>query len=98
MIDLKLSGFKVAVRRDKTGEKTLSGLFVPVEAQSIPKQEGIVVAVGNKCEFLCVGDHVVFSKFVGIGFQLGNEEFLLCLEDEIIGKIQPFKSKKEGKS
>jgi co-chaperonin GroES (HSP10) len=84
---IKLIGKKVAVRREKQAEKLLSGLYVPVEAQQIPKQEGVVVSVGEKCEVLKVGDRVAWSKFVGIGFEYDNQELVLMLEDEVIGVI-----------
>ena len=84
---------RILVRRMKEDEKTAGGIIIPDTAKEKP-QKGEVVAIGNgritddgKVRPLEVkaGDKVLFSKYAGTDLKLGNEEFLMITEGDVLG-------------
>lgn len=86
---------RVLVRRIDAQEEVRGGIVIPDTAKEKP-QEGEVVAVGDgkildsgqKISMsVKVGDRVLFGKYSGSEVKLGDEEYLIMREDEILGVI-----------
>ncbi|GAA5858063.1 hypothetical protein JCM1840_001025 [Sporobolomyces johnsonii] len=87
---------RVLVQRAKVVEKTASGLYLPSASASQPPPEGTVIAVGpgapgrdGKILPLSVkeGDRVVLPGFGGLPLKVGEEEFHIFRDSEIIAKL-----------
>lgn len=87
---------RVLVKRiDDEEEEVRGGIVIPDTAKEKP-QEGEVVAVGEgkildngtKVKMsVKAGDRVLFGKYSGSEVKLGDEEFLVMREDDILGVI-----------
>ncbi len=93
---LKPIGDRVVVRPKTAEEMTKSGIILPDTAKERP-QEGEVMAVGTGRLLddgrvipleVKVGDRVLFSKYGGTEFKLGNEEYIILREDDILAILQ----------
>ena len=89
---LRPLGDRVVVKPEALEEKTTSGLVLPDTAKEKP-QEGIVLAVGNGRVLdngqrvamdVKVGDRILFAKYGGTEVKLGNEEFIILGERDIL--------------
>lgn len=87
---------RVLVQRVKAEAKTASGILLPEQNVQKPNQ-GKVLAVGpgfndingNKnVPNVAVGDTVLIPSFGGSPVQVGEEEFLLFRDSEILAKIR----------
>ncbi|BGP16221.1 hypothetical protein JCM10213_007599 [Rhodosporidiobolus nylandii] len=87
---------RVLVQRAKVVEKTASGLFLPSASSSSPPPEGTVLAVGpgfvgkdGKVLPMSVkeGDRVVLPAFGGQVVKVGEEEFTLYRDSELVARI-----------
>lgn len=83
---------RVVVKRFEAEEQTAGGIVLPDSAKDKP-QRGHVVAVGDghvkndgKKVPLTVkaGDHVIFSSYAGDEISLGDEDYLLLRESDIL--------------
>lgn len=86
---------RLVVRRLSEEEKTKGGIIIPDTAKEKP-QEGEVIAVGHgkvlesgKVQPLDVkvGEKILFSKYSGNEVRIGNEEYLIVREDDVLGVI-----------
>lgn len=86
---------RVLVKRIDDEEEVRGGIVIPDTAKEKP-QEGEVVAVGEgkildngtKVKMsVKAGDRVLFGKYSGSEVKLGDEEFLVMREDDILGVI-----------
>ncbi|PWN30989.1 putative heat shock protein 10 [Jaminaea rosea] len=87
---------RVLLQRFKPETKTSSGLFLPSSATSSPLPEASVIATGpgapNKdgvIQPLSVktGDKVLLPSWGGQSIKVGDEEYLLVKDSEILAKI-----------
>ena len=85
-------GDKVVLRREESESKTSGGIVLPDTARDKP-QRGEVVAVGDghvKKDGTRVpltvreGDRVIFSSYAGDEIRVGDEEYLLLRESDIL--------------
>jgi chaperonin GroES len=85
-------GDKVVLRRQEAESKTAGGIVLPDTAKDKP-QKGEVVAVGdghvrddgNKVPLsVKEGDKVIFSSYAGDEIKVGEEEYLLLREGDIL--------------
>jgi len=85
-------GDKVVVKRQEAESTTSGGIVLPDSAQSKP-QRGEVVAVGDghvkndgtKAPLTVKeGDRVIFSSYAGDEIKLGDEDYLLLREGDIL--------------
>ncbi|QRV81340.1 heat shock protein 10 kDa, mitochondrial [Ceratobasidium sp. AG-Ba] len=88
---------RVLVQRFKPDTKTASGIFLPSSATSSPLPEATVIAVGpgapNKKGDIIppsvkAGDRVLLPGWGGNSIKLGEEEYFLFKDSEILAKIQ----------
>lgn len=89
-------GDRVLVKAIETKEVSKSGIIIPDTAKEKP-QEGEVIAVGpgritpdgkrigmdvNK------GDKVLYGKYAGTEVKLGDSEYLIMHQDDILGVVK----------
>ena len=95
-IKLQPLGDRVVVQREEMEEKTPGGIVLPDTAKEKPAR-GKVISVGNgrllddgtRSEMqVKPGDRVLFSSYAGETFKVGDEEYLLMREDDILAVIE----------
>jgi chaperonin GroES len=86
---------RIIVERLNSEEKTASGIFIPDSAKEKP-QQGKVIAVGkgkvkedgsHQPLDLKVGDLILFGKYSGTEVKVGDEDYLIMREDDILGVL-----------
>jgi chaperonin GroES len=86
---------RMIVKRLAEEKQTKGGLIIPDTAKEKP-QQGKVVAVGSRKREdgkvfpldVKVGDTVLFAKYAGTEFKLGDEEHLILREDDVLGIVE----------
>lgn len=87
---------RVLVQRFKPETKTAAGIFLPTSATSNPLPEATVIAVGpgapNKDGKVIptqvkAGDRVLLPGWGGNSIKVGEEEYFLFKDSEILAKI-----------
>lgn len=94
-MSLKPLGDKVVIKVKDEEVTTSTGIVLPGSAQEKP-QQGTIVAVGSgeivdgKKVALDVkeGDEVIYSKYAGSEVKVGDEEFLILKQSDILAIIQ----------
>lgn len=92
MASIKPLSDRVLVKADAAEEVTSSGLYIPDTAKEKP-QQGTVISVGPgkiengvKIEMTVKkGDKVLYGKYAGTEVKLGDEEYLIMRESDIVG-------------
>ena len=93
---LKPLGDRIVVRALEAQEKTKSGIIVPDAAKEKP-QEGKVVSVGTgrlldngqtKALEIKSGDRVLYGKYSGSEVTVGDEEYLILREEDVLAIVQ----------
>ena len=89
-------GDKILIKRADAQSKTDSGIFLPESAKDKPK-EGKVVSLGagnlNKDTGDYIpftvkkGDKVLFTSYAGTEIKIGEEDFIIMTESDILGVI-----------
>ncbi|HIK55366.1 MAG TPA: co-chaperone GroES [Synechococcales cyanobacterium M55_K2018_004] len=92
---VKPLGDRVFVKVSASEEKTAGGILLPDTAKEKP-QVGEVAAIGpgrrsddgarQEME-VKVGDKVLYSKYAGTDIKLGNEEYVLLSEKDILAIV-----------
>ena len=85
---------RVLVRRIEQEEKTKGGILIPDTAKERPTQ-GAVLAVGpgriEKGQRVKVdvqaGDKVIYGKYSGTPYQVGDDELIIIKASDILAKI-----------
>lgn len=91
---IKPLGDRVVLQAIEKEEKTASGIVLPETAKEKP-QEGKVIAVGTgryengqKVDLeVKEGDSVIFSKYAGTEVKVGEEEYLIMRESDILAIV-----------
>jgi chaperonin GroES len=85
---------RVVIKRAEEAEETRSGLFIPHTANEKPQQGEAPVGAGQILESgkripldLKVGDRVLFGKNADIDVIIGDEDYVIMREREILGRI-----------
>jgi len=87
---------RVLVKRFEEKETKKGGIIIPDSAKEKP-QEGEIVAVGpgkvtddGKLQPMNVkvGDKILFGKYSGSEVKLGDEEYLIMREEDVLGILQ----------
>lgn len=88
-------GDRVVLQRDAAEETTAGGIVLPDSAKDKP-QRGTVVAVGDghvKSDgtklplAVKAGDKVLFTSYAGEEISVGDDEFLLLRESDILATV-----------
>ena len=94
---MKLSplGDKVVLKQLEAEETTASGIVLPGNAQEKPQQaEGIAVGPGGVVDGkevkmqVSVGDKVIYSKYAGTEVKLGDDEFIVVRQNDIVAIVE----------
>ena len=92
---LKPLSDRVVVKMVEIEETTKSGIILPGTAKEKPEvaevvavgpgatKDGVVIPMTVK-----VGDKVVTSKYAGTEIKLGNEEYVIVSQDDILATIE----------
>jgi chaperonin GroES len=95
-LKLKPLGDRILVNRIEEVETKKGGIIIPDTAKEKP-QQGEVVAVGpgrvddsgKKIAMeLKKGDRILFGKYSGSEVKLGDEEYLIMREEDVLGIIE----------
>ena len=94
---MKLSplGDKVVLKQLEAEETTASGIVLPGNAQEKPQQaEVIAVGPGGAVDGkevkmqVSVGDKVIYSKYAGTEVKLGDDEFIVVRQNDIVAIVE----------
>ncbi len=95
-MNLKPLADRVVIKRIEEEEVKKGGIIIPDTAKEKP-QKGEVIAVGpgrldeqgkRMPMEVKVGDKVLFSKYAGTEVKIGDEEYLVMREDDILCIIE----------
>jgi chaperonin GroES len=95
-INIRPLGDRVVVKAVEREEQTKSGIYLPDTAKEKP-QEAVVLAVGSGRLLdngtripidLKEGDRVLFSKYAGTEVKIGDEEYLILRESDILAVVE----------
>ena len=87
----------VLIQPIKTEEKTPSGILLPENSNKDKPEQGKVIAVGPGARnedgkvipvSINVGQMVLFKKYGPDEVKIGDEEYLICKEDDILAVIE----------
>lgn len=88
-------GDKVVLKQLEAEETTKSGIVLPGQAQEKPQQAEVVavgpggVVDGKEVTMqVKVGDKVIYSKYAGTDVKLGNEEFIVVKQNDIVAIVE----------
>ncbi len=94
-IKLQPLGDRVVVQREEAEGRTAGGIFLPDSAKDRPSR-GTIICVGNGKLLddgsrgtlqVKVGDKVIFTSYAPEPFKVGEEEYLLLREEDILAII-----------
>ena len=89
---LKPLGDRVVVKPTPQEEVTKSGIILPDTADKEKKAEGQVIAIGNGEKIvklgLKVGQKVVYSQYGGSEVKIGDVEYKVLSEDDLLAVIE----------
>ncbi len=88
-------GDKVVLKQLVAEETTKSGIVLPGQAKEKPQQaEVIAVGPGGMVDGkevtmqVKVGDQVIYSKYAGTEVKLGEEEFIIVKQNDIVAIVE----------
>ena len=88
-------GDKVVLKQLEAEETTKSGIVLPGQAQEKPQQaEVIAVGPGGIVDGkevtmqVKVGDKVIYSKYAGTDVKLGEEEYIVVKQNDIVAIVE----------
>ena len=94
---MKLSplGDKVVLKQLEAEETTASGIVFPGNAQEKPQQAEVIavgpggVVDGKEVKMqVSVGDKVIYSKYAGTEVKLGDDEFIVVRQNDIVAIVE----------
>lgn len=90
-INIKPLSDRVVVKPIEVEKKTAAGIILP-DANKEKPQEGIVINVGpgKKDEPMTLkeNDHILFSKYGGTEYKIGDETFIIMRESDVYAVIE----------
>ena len=94
---MKLSplGDKVVLKQLEAEETTASCIVLPGNAQEKPQQAEVIavgpggVVDGKEVKMqVSVGDKVIYSKYAGTEVKLGDDEFIVVRQNDIVAIVE----------
>ena len=95
-VRLQPLGERLVVQREESEERTEGGIYLPDSAKNKPTR-GVVISVGDDRLLddgtrapmqVKAGDKVLFTSYAGETIEIGDEEFLLMGESELLAVIE----------
>ena len=94
-IGIKPLGARVVIKKMEAEEKTEAGLLLSGSAKEKPQQaEVVAVGPGGMVDGkevtmqVKVGDQVIYSKYAGTEVKLGEEEFIIVKQNDIVAIVE----------
>lgn len=91
-ISIKPLGDRLVVSPVKELGKTKSGIILPETADKEKPAQGKVVSIGAgekiKKSGIRKGDEIIFEKYAGTEFKIGDIEYKILKEDEILAILE----------
>ena len=88
-------GDRVVLKQLIAEETTKSGIVLPGAAKEKPQQaEVVAVGPGGMVDgkevtmFVKVGDTVIYSKYAGTEVKLGDDEYIIVRQNDILAMVQ----------
>ncbi len=92
---LRPLGDKVVLKQLEAEEVTKSGIVLPGQSQEKPQQAEVIavgpggVVDGKEVTMLVKeGDKVIFSKYSGQEVKLGNDEYIVVKQNDIVAVVE----------
>ena len=92
---LRPLGDKVVLKQLEAEEVTKSGIVLPGQSQEKPQQAEVIavgpggVVDGKEVTMLVKeGDKVIFSKYSGQEVKLGNDEYIVVKQNDILAVVE----------
>jgi chaperonin GroES len=87
---------KIVVKRLEAESTTAGGIVLPDSAKEKPKQgrvvslgDGKLLDSGKRAPFqVREGDRVLFTSYAGNEVKIGNEEYLIMTEEDILAVVE----------
>jgi chaperonin GroES len=87
---------KIVVKRLEAESTTAGGIVLPDSAKEKPKQgrvvslgDGKLLDNGKRAAFqVKEGDRVLFTSYAGNEVKIGNEEYLIMTEDDLLAVVE----------
>lgn len=95
-IKLQPLGDRIVVQREESSEKTDGGIYLPDSAKDKPTR-GTVISVGDGRLLddgsrgqmqVKVGDRVLFTSYAGENIEIGDEEYVLMSEGDVLAVLE----------
>lgn len=81
-------GENILVEPAKSDTKTASGIVLPDTSEEKP-QEGVVIATGDDKKIkVKPGQKVIYSKYSGNEIKIGEKEYLLVKNEDILAIVK----------
>ena len=82
-------GENILVKAEKEMTKTKSGLVIPETASPEKSQQGTVAAIGDSNKIkVKKGQTVIFAKYSGSEIKIGEEEYLIIKNEDVLAVIK----------
>ena len=94
---MKLSplGDRVVLKQLEAEETTKSGIVLPGQSKEKPQQAEVIavgpggIVDGKEVKMqVKVGDNVIYSKYAGTDVKLGDEEFIIVKQSDILAIVK----------
>jgi len=92
---LKPLGDRVVIKQLEAEETTKSGIVLPSQSQEKPQQAEVVsvgpggVVDGKEIKMeVKSGDKVIYSKYAGTEVKLGEDEFIIVRQSDILAIVE----------
>ena len=79
-------GDRVVLKQSVAEETTKSGIVLPGQAKEKP-QYADVVEVGPGAMEVKAGDRVIYSKYAGTEVKLGDDEYIIVKQSDILAVV-----------
>jgi len=86
---------RVVIKQLEAEETTKSGIVLPTQSQEKPQQAEIVavgpggVVDGKEIKMeVKVGDRIIYSKYAGTDVKLGEDEFIIIKQGDILAIVE----------
>ena len=79
-------GDRVVAVREKTSNKTASGLYLPDSAKEKPVM-AIVEAVGPEVKTLKKGNRIVYKEYSTTELKIDGREYLIVKEEDVLATL-----------
>jgi len=77
---------RVVAVREKTAEKTASGIYLP-ESSKEKSTTAVIAAIGPDVQHVKVGDKIVYKDYTATELKIDTVEYLVIKEEDILATV-----------